>query len=951
MNTLYSLIKNKTQTWIESERQNNQSLITSTLDYVTKTGQLRPPQTEAIQTYLWLKFVGHNKRLADLVRAGCLYDAAIAQNYKAYHTFKGNYVTQFLNQFFQDNNLKNLHRKLLDDPLGKTVNWPNLLEDLLHNFNYPNYLFSLPMGAGKTFLMACFIYLDLYFANLFKTDKRFAHNFVVFAPQASKTAILPSLKTIKNFRPNWILPPNEADKLKQLITIEILDTLSSKRKDKLHGNNPNLERVNRITQTKDFGMVFITNAEKVVLKRYAAEEQIYVDSKTVFYDQKKSAEFKKTNQLRAALSQIPNLTVILDEVHHAYKSAGRGEKKLRQAVEVLNQAGKVNCVIGLSGTPYVKTKIVIEGKNIRLNQIQDIVYHYPLNIGIGKFLKKPNIRKASVEEGRFIQQALSDFFSNYDLQYENGTKSKVAFYCPSIKKLNDEILPVVQNWYRKHRPQQAHEIFRYYSNADRKNNKAYELPKENLAIFNNLDKPYSKKRVILLVAVGTEGWDCRSLTAVVLPRQKTTKNFVLQTTCRCLREVENAAHEKALIYLSAGNYETLDRELKENYHLSITDLVEKKDQKIRVQVRKPKLGQLKYKQVETKYQIIKRTAPEIKQELAAFDFSELKKRFGYDKSIVSSRIGTSGLTAAVTVADVKANIPGLFSFEDFIYDLAARTYGLFSESDLVKYYASELTALHKVIEQELGWLSLNPKLNLNDLTKLIATCFSPKIEYTKAIIERETEIELLEWLGSNNEINLISPAGKVYKIMPQIPASDLLGKRGYINHPEYIETDFFGDQNNCDPQNISYNYVPYRMDSKFEQNALTEILKLSELQDLEVYFNGYKDQRLQSFWIQTPRGRYTPDFLILKRKQNQKYTRGRTIPIEKALIIETKGQLYYNAEFRAKEKFVKHEFLKYNPHLRYHCFVDKGDNDFTQHLATFKQLLKAFHDSTITTQI
>ncbi len=336
-------------------------------------------------------------------------------------------------------------------------------------------------------------------------------------------------------------------------------------------------------------MVFITNAEKVVLERYDDKDKGLVDNPM---NERTIDDMQKTNELREALSQIPHLTVILDEVHHTYGSTGNGEKKLRQAVSVLNQHGNVNSVIGLSGTPYVKTKIEIEGKNITLNQIQDIVYNYPLNIGIGRFLKKPDIRKASVKESVFIEQALSDFFLNYDIDYQNGTKSKVAFYCPSIKKLNDDILPVTQKWYQKNRKGKEDEIFRYYSSVDKKN-KQYELPKENLAIFNNLDKPYSKKRVILLVAIGTEGWDCRSLTSVVLPRQKTTKNFVLQTTCRCLREVTDASKENALIYLSSDNYETLDKELKENYQLSITDLTEKKEQTIEAQIRKPKLGKLK----------------------------------------------------------------------------------------------------------------------------------------------------------------------------------------------------------------------------------------------------------------------------------------------------------------------------------------------------------------------
>ncbi|WP_435550066.1 hypothetical protein [Desulfobacterium sp. N47] len=945
MNTIYSLIRSKTETWVKLEKESNQSLINNTLEHIEKTGRLRPPQREAIETYLWIKFASENKRLSDMVREGLLYDDVVAQDYDNFHTFKGNYVTQFLNQFFQDNALKNLHKKLVNDPTGNTIDWNILLDELLHNFDYSNYLFSLPMGAGKTFLMACFIYLDLYFATLFKNDKRFAHNYVVFAPQASKTAILPSLRTIKDFNPEWILPKEEADKLKQIITIEILDSLSSKRKDKLHGNNPNLEKVNRIKQTKDFGMVFITNAEKVVLERYDDKDRPLVENlkrgQMNLLDERTIDDIQKINELREALSQIPDLTVILDEVHHSYGSTGNGEKKLRQAVGILNQHGNVNSVIGLSGTPYVKTKIEIEGNNIKLNQIQDIVYNYPLNIGIGKFLKKPDIRKASVKESIFIEQALSDFFTNYDIEYENETKSKVAFYCPSIKKLNDDILPIVRKWYQKNRTGKEDEIFRYYSKVDKKN-KQYELPKENLAIFNNLNKPYSKKRVILLVAVGTEGWDCSSLTSVVLPRQKTTKNFVLQTACRCLREVTDASKENALIYLSADNYETLDKELKENYQLSITDLSEKKEQDIAVQVRKPKLGKLTYKQIETKYKIVKKTSPEIKKELSAFSFPAIKSKYSYDRSIVSGSIGKSGLTGEVAIADVKTDSAAFFAFEDFIYNLSSCTYGLFSEADLFNGYYQELASVYKSIEKEIGWLVLNPNLDISDVNGMIASSFMDRVEYTKEVIEQETEIELLEWEGSHNEMSFVSPKGVTYKFMPEIKQRDYQGNRGYGKHPEYMEDDFFGEDNNCDPQDISYNYIPYKMDSGFEQNALAEMLKLSELKDLEVYFNGYKDERLQSFWIQTPRGRYTPDFLILRRKENKKYRKGQIIPIEKAIIIETKGKPYYNDEFRAKEKFVKDEFLKHNNHFSYHCFVDDGENDFTKHLDTFKQLLKDF---------
>ncbi len=283
MLTVYSFIQNKVRDYINLEIANNQSAVANIIKYIEKQDKLREPQKEAIKTYLWLKFIGQNKKLSEIVKEGILYDENQAKQFDYYQNFQNNYTTLFLSQFAQENNLNNLLKELLKDPKGENHDWDTILSELLHNFDYPSYLFSLPMGAGKTYLMACFIYLDLFFANLNKEDKRFAHNFIIFAPTASKTAILPSLQTIKNFYPEWILPEEDAKRLKQIIHIEILDSLSSKRKDKLHGNNPNLEKVNRISQTKDFGMVFITNAEKVILEKYEEKDKIYVDYSGIFY--------------------------------------------------------------------------------------------------------------------------------------------------------------------------------------------------------------------------------------------------------------------------------------------------------------------------------------------------------------------------------------------------------------------------------------------------------------------------------------------------------------------------------------------------------------------------------------------------------------------------------------------------------------------------------------------
>ena len=930
---LDKLIKNKVNKWVTEESQNSQSIICNILKHIEAKKTLRQPQKEAVEVFLWLKFVGNNQKLADIVRQGLLNDETINNEYELSNNFSGNYIAQFLYQFASDNGLNNLEKELLkskDSPI-----WNTFLNDLLHNFPYSNYLYSLPMGAGKTYLMACFIYLDLYFANIFKDDKRFAHNFIVFAPSASKTAILPSLKTIKDFDPEWLFPKETAERLKQIIHIEILDSLSSKRKDKLQGNNPNLERVNRLNQSKDFGLVFITNAEKVVLEKYTKEDETYTNPNSLYYDEKKTEEIKKINELRERMSLLPNFTVILDEVHHSYKS-GDEDKKLRQAVNILNQHNNVNTVIGLSGTPYIKSKITLNGKDIKFNQIQDIVYNYALNQGIGNFLKVPEIKEADLKEDSFVKQALTDFFKNFDVTYYNKTKSKIAFYCPSIAKLNENILPAVQEWYKKYRPKEQAEVFSYYTSDSKKDGK-YKLPKNSLAIFHNLDKPYCDKRVILLVAVGTEGWDCKSLTSVALPRQTTAKNFVLQTTCRCLREVENAKIEKALIYLSKDNYATLNNELQENYNLKIEDLKIGQTQSVNATVRKPRLGKIKYKQIQHKYKLVKKISSTPENSLKSFNFDYFKQKYGYDMSITKAEVGKSGLTGEIKESISLSKAPKL-DLIDIIYSLSSCLYGKFTEGELLSKYKPQIEKITNILNQSVDWIyhHQHPDI-LNVIIHSIASNFADSNIYEKEVIQKDIEIELLEWAITKPEIDCIDSNGRIFKLMPKIRQEEF---KIYKKHPEDLEEDFFKN-NSIDPQDISFNYIPYKMDSEFEQNALQEMLKISELAGLEVYFNGFRNKSLQSFYIETPRGHYTPDFLILKRKGYNKYkSKDSKGEIEKILILETKGKIFYNEEFQAKEKFVKEDFLTYNPNFTYYCFIDDTNkNDFSKHVDKFKEII------------
>ena len=121
-------------------------------------------------------------------------------------------------------------------------------------------------------------------------------------------------------------------------------------------------------------------------------------------------------------------------------------------------------------------------------------------------------------------------------------------------------------------------------------------------------------------------------------------------------------------------------------------------------------------------------------------------------------------------------------------------------------------------------------------------------------------------------------------------------------------------QHSSHPQkNRSFHYLPYRTDSGFEQTFLREVLGLDDIAtlDLEVYYNG--DRAMTEFKIKCYKnsggkwsyvGIYTPDFLIIKRKDGK---------IHKAIIVETKGDIYKNdPAFKDKRTFMETEFAKKN---------------------------------------
>src|SRR5260370_21924800 len=127
--------------------------------------------------------------------------------------------------------------------------------DLVYNHlkaytrDYPNYIFALTMGTGKTILMATCIFYEFILANKFLKDPKYCHNALVFAPD---TTVLQSLREIQTFDKSRVVPPEYVHWLDANIRFHFLDEAGM-----------TLDVLDR----SRFNLI-ISNTQKVILKRH-----------------------------------------------------------------------------------------------------------------------------------------------------------------------------------------------------------------------------------------------------------------------------------------------------------------------------------------------------------------------------------------------------------------------------------------------------------------------------------------------------------------------------------------------------------------------------------------------------------------------------------------------------------------------------------------------------------
>ena len=220
----HQIIQRQKNNWLKS----SDCPIAEIVAYIKQKGELRTPQIEAIETYLFLKIKGENKPLWQLFIEGFFIENValdklnINQETREFLSHNKPAFALYCFTSTKENGksiLPELEQLILDKK--EQLDYIKIAKDIFYQVHYADYLLSLPMGAGKTFLMASFIYLDLYFASNEPTNKTFAHNFLVLIPSGLKSSIFPSLKTIENFDPTWILQEPAASNLKKNLKFEV----------------------------------------------------------------------------------------------------------------------------------------------------------------------------------------------------------------------------------------------------------------------------------------------------------------------------------------------------------------------------------------------------------------------------------------------------------------------------------------------------------------------------------------------------------------------------------------------------------------------------------------------------------------------------------------------------------------------------------------------------------
>lgn len=503
---------------------------------------LRRAQFRALETYWYLRLVLNTPRIPDLY-------ATLFPKPKDRREAMGLTSREIVDMIADDGLDAVLELLQTDNAFVRKHGLESLRETL--SLDYPSYILALAMGAGKTILMGSIVATEFAMA-LEYPDGPFVQNALVFAP--GKT-ILSALRELADIPFERLLPA----RLHKPFAASLKLTFTRDGDKQIP-----------ITLGSSFNVI-VTNTEKIRIQkptvRNTAQSRIFAGTK----DEEATA---MANLRLQAIASLPHLAVFSDEAHHTYgqkllgkwekdKETGElvfkddGIKKVRRTIDYLAQETNLIVTINATGTPYFERQ-----------PLRDVVVWYGLGEGIRDGVLKElanGIKVLELGDGdaeRMVQSVVDDFVRDYwPVTLENGAPARLALYFPNLEA-RDELRPSIESALLAHGigPDTLLAVDNKSSEATRRSFEAVARD------------PAAPHRVMLLVNMGTEGWNCPSLFACALVRKlATSNNFVLQAATRCLRQVPGNT-KPARVYLTASNKKTLEDQLTETYGTSLKAL-------------------------------------------------------------------------------------------------------------------------------------------------------------------------------------------------------------------------------------------------------------------------------------------------------------------------------------------------------------------------------------------
>ncbi len=504
---------------------------------------LRRAQLRALETYWYLRLVLETPRIPDLY-------AKLFPSKKDRREAMGLTHPNIVS-YIADEGLESCIEKVkTDNAFVRQYALESLRESL--TLDYASYILALAMGAGKTILMGAIVATEFAMAMEYP-DGPFVQNALIFAP--GKT-ILSALRELSDVPYDKLLPPRMhkpfAASLKLTFTRD-----GDKQIPIVWGSNFN---------------VIVTNTEKIRIQK----PNVRSNGRQVplFAGTKVEEATELANLRLQAVASLPHLAVFSDEAHHTYgqkllgkwekdKESGElvfkddGIKKVRRTIDYLAEETNLIVVVNATGTPYFERQ-----------PLRDVVVWYGLGEGIRDGVLKElanNIKVFDLSDGEadtLVSSVIEDFVRDYwAVSLPNGAPARLALYFPNIET-RDELRGAVESTLAL-RGIGTDTILAVDGKSSEATRRQFEAVARN---------PEAPERVLLLVNMGTEGWNCPSLFATALVRKlANSNNFVLQAATRCLRQVPGNQHP-ARVYLTDSNRKTLESQLAETYGTSLKDL-------------------------------------------------------------------------------------------------------------------------------------------------------------------------------------------------------------------------------------------------------------------------------------------------------------------------------------------------------------------------------------------